>query len=347
MKMFGAGMIALLSVGGATVGAKPDGICQVLCDDWEVTPDRCFSLLLALRSRPDTTVAALAEETGVSERTVMRDLRWLQDAGFPVLARRGRYGGVSMLPGGALDTSRLTPPEREHLALTGLDDDQRRRLGVEEVSDRARRKVAGARPIDGLLAVGDLVVSDNRPWFGREPAGVSPAALIGDLRRGVRLKVHYERTGRTAQWRTVDPYGLLAKGGRWYLVADEEGTPRLLNLLKIDRWEPLRTARRLRPGMRLAAVAAELTSGWETDGDLEVHLSIQGYQVERAQRILGSRLALGEPEPDGTTPGVLRCRVLEDVRQLLPFADSATVTGPPEARERIKELAQQIIDHYR
>ncbi|RRS01333.1 helix-turn-helix transcriptional regulator [Glycomyces terrestris] len=309
-----------------------------------MTPDRCFSLLLALRS--DTTVAALAAATGVSERTVMRDLRWLQDAGFPVLARRGHYGGVSMLPGGALDTSRLTPPEREHLALTGLDDEQRRRLGVEAVSDRARRKVAGAGSGDGLIAVGDLVVSDNRPWFGPEPAGVSPAALIGDLRRGVRLKVHYERTG-SMRWRTVDPYGLLAKGGRWYLVADEAGAPRLLNLLKIDRWEPLRTPRRLRPGVRLAEVAAELTSGWETGGDLEVRLRIQGHQVERAQRLLGSRLTLGEPEPDGTAPGVLRCRVLEDVRQLLPFADSATVTGPPEARERVKALAQQILDHYR
>lgn len=325
---------------------KPDRICQVLCEHGEVTPDRCFSLLLALRSQPETTAAALAEATGVSERTVLRDLRWLQDAGFPVITLRGRHGGVSMLPGGALDTSRLTPPEREHLALTGLDDDQRRRLGVEEVSDRARRKVA-SRPGDGLIAVGDLVVSDNRPWFGRGPGGVSPAAMIGDLRRGVRLKVDYERTGRPSRWRTVDPYGLLAKGGRWYLVADEAGTPRLLNLLKVVRWEALRAPRRLRPGVGLAALAGELTSDWESGGDLDVRLRLQGDQVERAQRLLGSRLTLGEPEADGTTPGVLRCRVLEDVRQLLPFADSATVTGPPEARERIKALARQIVDHYR
>lgn len=311
-----------------------------------MTPDRFFSLLLALQSRPDTTLAALAEETGVSERTVMRDLRWLQDAGFPVLMRRGRYGGVSMLPGGSLDTSRLTPREREHLALTGLDEDQRRRLGVEEVSGRALRKVAGARAADDLLSVGDLVVSDNRPWFGREPEGVSPAELIGDLRRGVRLKVRYERADGPPRWRTVDPYGLLAKGGRWYLVADEAGTPRLLNLLKIAAWEPLRTARRLRPGVRLAALAAELTSDWESGGDLEVSLRIANYQVERAQRILGSRLTLGEPEADGTTPAVLRCRVLEDVRQLLAFADSATVTDPPEARERMRELARRILEHY-
>ncbi|GAA1679800.1 YafY family protein [Glycomyces endophyticus] len=312
-----------------------------------MTPDRFFSLLLALQTRPETTVAALAAETGVSDRTVMRDLRWLQDAGFPVLMRRGRYGGVSMLPGGGLDTARLTPGEREHLALTGLDGDQRRRLGVAEVSGRALRKVSGSGPPDDLIAVGDLVVSDNRPWFGPEPAGTSPAALVGDLRRGVRLRVRYEREGEAARWRTVDPYGLLAKGGRWYLVADEEGEPALLNLQRIARWEPLRAARRLRPGARLAAVAAELTSGWESAGDLEVRLRFQEYQVGRARRLLGSRLTIGEAEEDGWRPAVLRCRVLEDVRQLLAFGDTATVLGPPEAVARVRELARQILDHYR
>ncbi|GAA2264935.1 WYL domain-containing protein [Glycomyces scopariae] len=311
-----------------------------------MTPDRFFSLMLALRTRPETTVAALAAEAGVSDRTVMRDLRWLQDAGFPVLVRRGRYGGVSMLPGGGLDTGRLTPPEREHLALTGLDGDQRRRLGVEQVSGRALRKVTGARPPDDLLPVGDLVVSDNRPWFGPEPEGVSPAALIGDLRRGVRLKIRYERSGEDARWRTVDPYGLLAKGGRWYLVADEEGRPRLFNLLKIARWEPLRTARRLRPGAGLAAVAGELTAGWESGGDLEVRLRIMEYQVERSRRIFGSRLSIGGAQADGWREAVLRCRVLDEIRQVLAFVDTAEVTGPPEAVARMKELARMVFDHY-
>jgi predicted DNA-binding transcriptional regulator YafY len=85
-----------------------------------VTPDRFFSLLLALQSRPETTVAALADETGVSARTVIRDLNWLRDAGFPVLMRRGKYGGVFMLPGDTLDAARLTPREREHLTLTRM-----------------------------------------------------------------------------------------------------------------------------------------------------------------------------------------------------------------------------------
>ena len=302
--------------------------------------------MLALQSRPETTTAVLAAETGVSTRTVIRDLHWLQEAGFPVLLRRGRHGGVFMLPGGAFDLSRLTPDEREHLALSGLDADQRQRLGVGEVSTRALRKATSAPAADGLLPVGDLVVSDNRPWFGREPEGVSPAALIGDLRRGVRVRFVYRRQGEADRRRTVDPYGLLAKGGRWYLVADERGEPRLWNLARITRWEPLRTARRLRSGARLADIAAELTSGWESAGEVRVRLLVRHRQIERAERMLGSRLSIGEDDGAGWISATLRCRELEDVRQLLAFADSVTVLDPPEARERIKELASQILRHY-
>jgi hypothetical protein len=41
-------------------------------------------------------------------------------------------------------------------------------------------------------------------------------------------------------------------------------------LQRIAGWEPLRAARRLRPGAHLATVAAELTSGWEAKGDFTV-----------------------------------------------------------------------------
>lgn len=315
-----------------------------------MTPDRFFSLLVALRTRPSTTVAALAAETGVSDRTVIRDLHWLQDAGFPVVMRRGRYGGVTLLPGGALDTARLTPGEREHLSLTGLDDSQRERLGVDQVSGRALRKVAGSRASDGLLPIGDLVVSDNRPWYGREPEGVAPAELVGDLRRGVRLKLAYRRSDGTASTPVVDPYGLLAKGGRWYLVADRDGTPRLYNLQRLSEWEPLRTGRRLRDGASLAGVAAELTAGWEQGGDKQMRLLIEVWEAERidrVERMLGSRLEIDGEDERGRVLGRFRYRHLEDVRLLLPFGNTVTVLDPPEARRRLAELASEILDHYR
>src|SRR5690606_3679685 len=160
-----------------------------------MTPDRFFALLLALQTREHRTVAELAGQVGVSTRTVVRDLRWLQDAGFPILIRRGRWGGVSLLPGGALDTARLTPDERDHLALVGLDHTQRDQLGGRDDGRRALDKVTPrGRPRPGrLLPLSAVIVTDNRPWFSAPSGGVEASRLAGDLRRGVRLRINYRR----------------------------------------------------------------------------------------------------------------------------------------------------------
>ncbi|MFI5716430.1 helix-turn-helix transcriptional regulator [Nocardia sp. NPDC051750] len=314
-----------------------------------MTPDRFFSLLIALQSRETVTTTDLADEVGVSVRTVIRDVQWLQDAGFPVLVRRGRWGGVTLLPGGALDLARLTPAERDHLAVYGLDDAQRDQLGGGFDGRRARSKVAPGRVRpENLLPVHAVVTTDNRPWFGRAGEGIGPAALLGDLRRGVRLRINYRRsTDPEPAWQIVDPYGLLAKGGRWYLVADYSARPRLYSLERIAGWRPLRTPRRLRPGATLHSVAADLSAGWENDGALRVEGELTAGQLERAKRILGTRLTACSTEEGGRVRIVVACRVIEDVRQLLQFADDFTVTGPPEARERIRELAAATLRRYR
>ncbi|WP_459545100.1 helix-turn-helix transcriptional regulator [Nocardia sp. X0981] len=313
-----------------------------------MTPDRFFSLLIALQSRATVTTTDLAAEVGVSVRTVLRDVQWLQEAGFPILVRRGRWGGVTLLPGGALDLARLTPAERDHLTLYGLDDAQREQLGGGFDGRRARSKVAASRTrAENLLPISAVVTTDNRPWFGRAGEGIGPAELVGDLRRGVRLRLHYRRsTEGEAGWQTVDPYGLLAKGGRWYLVADRAGTPRLYALERITGWRPLRTPRWLRPGKTLEQVAAELSAAWETSETLRIEAELAAGQLERAKRILGTRLSVRSPGGEGRVRIAVACRVVEDVRQLLQFADDLTVTGPVEAVERVRELAARTLRQY-
>lgn len=310
-----------------------------------VHADRFFSLLLALQSRETTTTTDLAAQAGVSVRTVLRDLQWLQDAGFPLLIRRGRWGGVTLLPGGSLDTSRLTPAERDHLALYGLDDTQREQLGATADTRRAYRKVR--LPNAGVLPLSAVVTTDNRPWFSRDTEGLPPAALVGDLRRGVRLRIHYRRSDEAeATWRTVDPYGLLAKAGRWYLVADSAGRPRLHALERITGWEPMRAARRLRPDVTLDSVAAELTAHWENPGTLAVHAELDTNQLDRARRILGRRLTVRATTGTRQVSITIACRDVEDVRTLLQFGDSVTVTAPAEARDHIRQITTRILRRY-
>ncbi|WP_019546334.1 helix-turn-helix transcriptional regulator [Streptomyces sulphureus] len=312
-----------------------------------MTPDRFFSLLLALHSRKGVTTRDLAGEVGVSVRTVLRDLRWLHEAGFPLLVERGRAGGVTLLPGGVLDTSRLTATERDHLGLHGLDDGQRSQLGAETDSRRALRKVAApGQPASALLPLSAVVATDNRPWFGPEARGTQPSALVGDVRRGVRLRIRYRRAEEAEPtWQLVDPYGLLAKGGRWYLVADRTGVPRLYALERLTDWQPTRAPRRLRPDATLRTAAAELTSRWQALDGVRVEAVLRARQLDRARRLLGSRLSVRSAR-EAEVEVTVACRELEDVRQLLQFGDDLTVTGPPKARARIRDLAGRILRQY-
>ncbi|CAL9677501.1 hypothetical protein SUDANB1_08178 [Streptomyces sp. enrichment culture] len=317
---------------------------------WCVTPDRFFSLMLLLASRDAVTTQELASALGVSLRTVTRDLNWLRDAGLPVTAQRGRLGGVTMLPGSGLDLTRLTPGERDHLSLAGLDLKQRAELNASVESRRALSKIAAAPSGRGheLLPLTDVVHVDSRPWFQARTSGTTPASLIGAVRRGRRLRIEYDSPHEScSRVLVVDPYGLLAKAGIWYLVADCARVSRMYRLERIMAWKELDQPRRIRGNQTLATVAAALVDQWEHSHAIEVSVTIDQTQIERAQRIFGQRLVRDDHEESVTGhKGTIRFLHLEDVRALLPFGSAITVHGPTEARAHLSDLATNLAHHY-
>ncbi|GAA4896108.1 helix-turn-helix transcriptional regulator [Streptomonospora salina] len=316
-----------------------------------MTPDRFFSLMLLLQSRDAVTTTDLAAALGVSLRTVTRDLNWLREAGFPVAAQRGRSGGVTVLPGTGLDLTRLTPGERQTLSLTGLDDKQRDDLNASTETRHALAKLAKTHPgrSEDLIPLTEAVQVDSRPWLQPRPDGTPPAALIGPVRRARQLRIEYSRSRESPpSTLVVDPYGLLAKAGIWYLVADCDRAPRMFRLERITSWTETGHRRRLRPRQTLHSVTAGLTAQWEHDHVVEVSATIDESQLERAQRIFGQRLLL-QKHADETAAyeATIRFLHLEDVRALLPFGRSVTVHGPVEAKARLHDLATEVADHHR
>ncbi|MFF7073932.1 helix-turn-helix transcriptional regulator [Streptomyces pseudovenezuelae] len=315
-----------------------------------MTPDRFFSLMLLLASRDAVTTQELASALGVSLRTITRDLNWLRDAGLPVTAQRGRLGGVTMLPGSGPDLTRLTPGERDHLSLTGLDEKQRTELDASVESRRALSKIGAARPRQDheLLPLTEVVHVDSRPWLQARASGTTPAALIDPVRRGRRLRIAYDSPREPCpRDLVVDPYGLFAKAGIWYLVADRAGAPRMYRLERITAWHEVDRPRRIRENETLATVAAALVDQWEHDHALEVSATIDRTQIERARRIFGQRLVLAEHQDSATGRRVtIRFPHLEDVRALLPFGSAITVHGPTEARAHLHDLATSLARHY-
>jgi len=77
--------------------------------------DRLDQLIGKLKTGEVYTAGTLAEELGVSLRTMMRDLKALKDKGYPIDADKGRGGGVRLYP--RWGVGRLTMNYREVIDL--------------------------------------------------------------------------------------------------------------------------------------------------------------------------------------------------------------------------------------
>jgi len=221
--------------------------------------------------------------------------------------------------------------------------------GVEAPTRTAHRKLASRRPAAGqsLVPLSELVVVDNLPWFGPEASGIGVADLGKDLQSGRRLRILYRGSAEQGpSWRTVDPYGLLAKAGRWYLVADAGGAPRLYLLDRVQRWEVLPAGRRLRPGESLASVSRHLSASVQNRGGVTIVATLAASRLDLARRILGSRLTGDKPLDAGRVEITLAYDQVEGVRQLLQFGTHLRVTSPPEAQTVMREAATRTAALY-
>jgi predicted DNA-binding transcriptional regulator YafY len=317
-------------------------------------PQRLIELLATLQSRRQTTAKELAEELGVSIRTVLRDVQALIDADIPVFTEQGKYGGISLLPGDQVDLAKLTTSEADVLRAVGLDVGRARQLGAEAAARSALGKLVPRRPSPAAraalpLSLSDVVTIENRTWFSAPADSASLARLTQDLRRGNRLRIRYRRSGAAAtRWRTVDPYGLLLRADRWYLIADTDARPRMFALSRLEGWEVMDEPRRLRTGAALVEVARELSEALESRHRVTITALLDADRVDIARRILGSRLqSVSHAGQDARVTITVGYDELDGVRQLLQFSDHIEILGPEAARRLIHDLAEQIVLAHR
>jgi predicted DNA-binding transcriptional regulator YafY len=320
-----------------------------------VRADRLLSMLLLLQARGRMPAPRLARELEVSERTVYRDVEALSAAGVPVYTERGRNGGVVLLPGHRTDVAQLSALSVDEARALfayggrGGPDDAALRSGL--------RKLLAALPATQRThgqRAGERVVVDWTGW--RRPPEDVPA--LGAVREAVwadeRLRLRYRSSG-SPQTRayTVDPYGLLAKAGVWYLIAAHQGRPRLFRVGRIER--AVRTGD---PASRPAAL--DLQALWqrlradleEAPAAVEVRLVVRAERTAMLLRIVAAQLAgpPGQPVPD-RRPGWdrldLQFRALGAARGvLLGLGTDVEVLSPGELRDDLAATARAVLDLY-
>ncbi|MFF4096611.1 helix-turn-helix transcriptional regulator [Streptomyces sp. NPDC001834] len=203
--------------------------------------------------------------------------------------------------------------------------------------------------------------------LGPTPSARPNSVRSAGPRGGRRLRVRYRRSGaRHHRPIVVDPYGVLLRAGRWYLLADTDGEPRMYALSRLADWEVLDEPRRLRANTTLTELAGTLGASLEDAQDLVVTVRLDADRLDIAKRILGKRLlstgsadagangdadvsasADADADAEGTVVLQVGYDQLDGVRQLLQFSDHFEVLGPPSARELIERLAEAIAHRHR
>ncbi|MBB5960547.1 putative DNA-binding transcriptional regulator YafY [Saccharothrix tamanrassetensis] len=317
--------------------------------------DRLVSLVLLLRQRGRLSATALARELEVSTRTVLRDIEALSAAGVPVHAERGRHGGFALLPGFRTE-------------LTGLNHDEALALLV-----AGSRRGAQAFGLGSALASAMLKVVDALPESQRDTAaGVAERLLIdpesdllsrrlvaeevpdpvaAEVRRAVfaghKLRIHYAAVGRTPEWRTVDPIGLVTVREQGYLLATRSGADRTYRLSRILAAEELAEPAERPDRVDLDRAWQERSTRFRTGGDQVTAL----VRVDPARReaLVGTALAVLAEEADAD--GRLRLEVtFQDPRHaewaLWQLATNAEALAPQWLRTALRDRAAAIATRY-
>ena len=319
----------------------------------DVSPTaRALMTLELVQGSPGVTADRLADKLGVSERAARRYVGILREAGIPIEAVRGPYGGYRLGRGLRLPPLMFSATEALGLVMAVLD-------GHHDASDptdpvgSALGKIMRALP-EPVAAQAEAVRRTTAPVPDRAAARPDPAtttALVQACSGHRRVRLAY-RSEAGSEWVTeVDPWAVVVRHGRWYLLCWSRTASRTsggaLRAYRIDRVREVEVLdATFSPPADLDPVAMlekHLAVGWEYDVELVIDapLDTVGRCVSRA---------LGSLEPlDAETTRLVgsTSNPVWYAGQLAAIPASYRIVRCPELQEAARVLGQRLVEASR
>lgn len=303
---------------------------------------RVLTVLELLQARR-MTGRELAERLEVGGRTVRRYIETLQEMGIPVEGKRGRYGTYSLSRGYKMPPLMFTDEEALGLSLGLL---AARKLGLSGVAPAVEGALAKVERVMPEVLRERLRVLEQTVTSSMElPATLPDSELVSDLAGAVgerrRTRLRYRSAEREETSRTVDPYAMLQREGRWHLFGycHLRSDMRLFRLDRMLEAEVLEETFERPPG--LDAPEAVLRTVANAHGSWEVRVLLE-TSMERARDQVPSMLASLEEAEGGV---MMRCSVsdLDGMAHFLaglfcPFV----VKSPTELGEALERHAAEL-----
>ena len=309
---------------------------------------RLVSILLLLQARGRLTAAQLAGELEVSVRTIYRDVESLHMAGIPLYGDAGHQGGYQLVDGYRTRLTGLSAEEAKALSLSGLPGPAAE-LGLGSVLAAAQLKIRAALPpalADQVGQVQSRFHLDASTWYGAADAVPFLPAVADAVWRCRALNVRYRRWKEpTDVDRRLEPYGLVLKAGRWYLVAGPG--PRTYRVDQILDLAVLAESGTIPERFSLAgywqSYTKEFLAGLHR-ADAVVRLS-PAAAARLTGRDADAVAATGVQEPDGWTRAVLPIESA-DLAVGGFLTPDIEVLEPPELRALVAARARAIAALY-
>jgi predicted DNA-binding transcriptional regulator YafY len=322
----------------------------------DVRASRLVNVLLLLQTRNRMTAGELAEELEVSVRTIYRDVDALAEAGVPIYAERGPHGGVRLVDGYRTRLTGLTAEEAEAVFLSGVPGPAAE-LGLGTVVAAARLKVMAALPPELRTRAGRVSERfhlDAPGWFRSSEELTHLELLAGAVWESQLIRMTYRRGERAGTVdRTIEPLGLVLKGGIWYVVARTADSIRTYRVSRVQD-AALVGERFVRPeGFDLAAHWEQSRAAYEQSVErVEVVVRLPADQLSHFGDAAGDRaMADSYRTVDPVDPDFVHLRLEFDwtddaIAAALKLPDAVEVIEPAWLRQAIVDTARTLLARY-
>lgn len=304
--------------------------------------ERMLALLSLLQARRDWPGYVLAQRLDVTTRTVRRDVDRLRALGYRIESTKGPDGGYRLAAGSELPP--LLFDEEQAVAIAvGLQHAAASGVDVGDAADRALATVRQVMPSH----------LRNRVDAVRFSGAVVEEMVDPDVLEAASRAVHDRTTmrfdhGDPATSRHVEPHGLVARGGRWYLVAWDLDR-RDWRIFRLDRMTPSRTPgprftpRAIPTGDAATFVAARSKGStdddrWPCTGRFEIDLPA----AELAPWIRDGKVEEIGPGSSRVTMGSWSCAGL--LAAVVRFDAPFRVLAPAELIAEAQQLGERLRD---
>jgi predicted DNA-binding transcriptional regulator YafY len=312
--------------------------------------DRLVALMLLLQTRGKMTTQALAEELGVSRRTILRDVDALSLSGIPVYSEGGHGGGITLDEHYRTTLTGLNTLEVQSLFVAN-NHRALRDVGLGDAAERLLLKLLAALPLAHHSTADHIrqrLMIDPTWWW--HDATTPP--FWDDLQQAVYedrvIETTYENFDGERVERVLEPYSLICKSSVWYLLAERDEE---LRTYRVTRFHAVRLLDR----SFLRSPDFDLPTYWQahlqnfvgTFSDYRCTLRIHPQRLPFVRWLMPGRWEIAA---DADDKGWVTIRLMMDsdlLAKMLVFglAGFVEVIEPSDLAETVLAQARELLDH--